>query len=119
LEAGDAGDRGKSFAAEAESGDREQIVGGAELGGGVALEGEEGIVAYHAVAVVCDADELSTAGLNFDANTGGPGVERIFEELFNDRSGTFDDFTGGDLVRHEVREDANAAHVFDCTSNEA
>ena len=43
-EAGDAGDGGQGFAAEAEGGDGEEVVGGAELGGGVALEGEEGVV---------------------------------------------------------------------------
>ena len=110
LQAGDAGDGGKSFAAEAEGGDGEQIVGGAELGGGVALEGEEGVVVDHAVAVVGDADELAAAGFDLDADAGGAGVERVFEELFDDGGGAFDDFAGGDLVRHEVGEDADAAH---------
>ena len=74
-EAGDAGDGGQGFAAEAEGGDGEEIVGGAELGGGVALEGEQGVVPDHAVAVVGDADELAAAGFDFDADAGGAGVE--------------------------------------------
>ena len=114
CEAGDAGDGGEGFAAEAEGGDGEEVVGGAELGGGVALEGEEGVVLDHAVAVVGDADEFAAAGFDLDADAGGAGVERVFEEFFDDGGGAFDDFAGGDLVRHEVREDADAAHSVDC-----
>ncbi len=110
LEAGDAGDGGQGFAAEAEGGDGEEVVGGAELGGGVALEGEECVVLDHAVAVVGDADELAAAGFDLDADAGGSGVEGVFEEFFDDGGGAFDDFAGGDLVRHDVGEDANAAH---------
>ena len=69
-EAGDGGDRGQGLAAEAEGGDREQVVGGAELRGGVALKGEQGVVADHAVAVVGDADELAAAGFDLDADAG-------------------------------------------------
>ena len=109
-EARDAGDGGEGFAAEAEGGDGEEIVGGAELAGGVALEGEESVVLDHAVAVVGDADELAAAGFDFDADAGGSGVEGVFEELFDDGGGTLDDFAGGDLVGHQVGEDADAAH---------
>ena len=104
------GDGGEGFAAEAEGGDGEQIVGGAELGGGVALEGEQGVVPDHAVAVVGDADELAAAGFDLDADAGGAGVEGVFEELFDDGGGAFDDLAGGDLVGHEVGENADAAH---------
>ena len=75
LQAGDAGDGGQGFAAEAEGCDGEQVVGGAELGGGVAFEGEQRVVADHAVAVVGDADELAAAGFDLDADAGGAGVE--------------------------------------------
>ena len=85
------------------------------LRGGVALEGEESVVLDHAVAVVGDADEFAAAGFDLDADAGGSGVEGVFEELFDDGGGALDDFAGGDLVRHEVREDADAAHEVDCT----
>ncbi len=75
-DAGDGGDRREGFATEAEGGDREEVVGGAELGGGVAFEGEQGVVAHHAVAVVGDADELASAGLDVDADACGVGVKR-------------------------------------------
>ncbi len=64
----------------------------------------------HAVAVVGDADELAAAGFDLDADAGGSGVEGVFEEFFDDGGGALDDLAGGDLVRHEVGEDADAAH---------
>src|SRR5260370_18322325 len=110
LQAGEAGGGEEGLAAEAEGGDRQEVVGGAELRGGVALEGEEGVVLDHAVAVVGDADEFPASGFYFDADAGCAGVERVFEELFDDGGGALDDLAGGDLVRHEVGEDAAAAH---------
>src|SRR5258708_1806217 len=102
LQAGDAGDGREGFTAGAEGGDRQEVVGGAELRGGVALEGEESVVLDHAVAVVGNADELAAAGFDFDADAGGTGVERVFEKFFDDGGGAFDDFAGGNLVGHEV-----------------
>ena len=67
------------------------------------LECEKRIVAIHAVAVVGDANELATAGFDFDANAICAGVEGVFEEFFDDGGGTIDDFTGSNLVRHLVR----------------
>jgi hypothetical protein len=76
----------------------------------VALEGKKSVVFDHAVSVVDDANELATASFDLDADAGGVGIEGVFEELFDDGCRTLDDFTSSDLVRHYVREDANAAH---------
>ena len=65
---------------------------------------------HHAVAVVGDADELAAAGFDLDADAGGAGVERVFEQLFDDGGGAVDDFAGGDLVGDLVGQDADAAH---------
>jgi hypothetical protein len=109
LDAGDGGDGRKRFAAEAEGGDGEQVVAGADLGGSVALEGQQGVVADHADAVVGDADELAASGFDFDADTGSAGVEGVFEQLFHHGRGAVDDLAGGDLIGYLVREDADAA----------
>ena len=109
-DAGDRGDGRKSFTAKAESGDGEQIVGGAELGGGVALKGEKSVVAAHAVAVVGDADELAAAGFDFYANAVGAGIEGVFKKFFHDGRGPVDDFAGGDLVGDLIGKNADAAH---------
>jgi hypothetical protein len=76
----------------------------------VALEGEESVVADHAVTVVGDADELAASGFDLDADAGGSGVEGVLKQLLDDGCRAFDDFAGGDLVRHEVGENADAAH---------
>ena len=76
----------------------------------MALEGEQGVVAQHAAAVVGDADEPAAAGFDFDADAGGAGVERVLEELLDDGRGALDHFAGGDLVGDQVGEDADAAH---------
>ena len=57
-----------------------------------------------------DANKFAATGFDLDAYARGAGVDRIFQELFDDGGGAFDDFACGDLVRHEVREDADAAH---------
>ena len=61
------GDGRQRFAAEAERRDGEQIVRVAQLAGGVALEGEQRVVAQHAAAVVGDADQAPPAAFDFDA----------------------------------------------------
>ena len=76
----------------------------------MALEGEHGIVAAHAVVVVGDADELASACLNFDADAGRARVERVFEQLFDYRRGTVDDLSSRNLVCDLVGEYADTAH---------
>ena len=76
----------------------------------MALEGEESVVFDHSVAVVGDADELAASSFDLDADARCSGVDGVLEELFDYGCGAFDDFASGDLVRHEVGEDANAAH---------
>ena len=76
----------------------------------MALEGEESIVFDHSVAVVGDADELAASGFDFDADARCARVDGVLEEFLDYGCGAFDDFASGDLVRHEVGENADAAH---------
>jgi hypothetical protein len=87
-----------------------QIVGSAQFGGCVALEGEQGVVAIHALAVVGDADQLAPAGFHFHANARGAGVQRILQELLHDGGRTVDHLAGGDLIGDLVGKNADAAH---------
>ncbi len=103
-------DGGQRFAAKSESGDGQQILHVAQFAGGVALEGQQRVVAQHAAAIVDDADQAAAAGFHFDANVGGAGVERVFEQLLDDGSGPFHYFAGGDLVGDLVGKYADAAH---------
>ncbi len=57
-----------------------------------------------------DADELAAAAFDFDADAGGAGVERVFEQLLDHGRRTVHHFAGGDLVGDLVGEYADAAH---------
>ncbi len=109
-QARDGGDGRQRLAAKPERGDGEQILDVAQLAGGVALEGQQGVVAQHAAAIVDDADQAPAAGFDFDAEIGGAGVERVFEQFLDDRSGPLHHFAGGDLVGDLVGKNADAAH---------
>ena len=103
-------DRRQRLAAKAERRDGEQVLHVAQLAGGVAFEGEQRVVAQHAAAIVDDADEAPSAGFDLDAQLGRAGVERVFEQLLDDRGRALHDFAGGDLVGDLVGENADAAH---------
>ena len=75
---GDAADRGQRLAAEAERADAEQVVGVAELAGGVAGEGQRQVVGGDAAAVVDDADQLGAALLDLDVDAAGCPRPRSF-----------------------------------------
>ena len=109
-DAGDAGNRGQGLAAKAESGDGEQILGGAQLAGRVPLEREQGIVAVHAAAVVADLDQAAAAAAQLDSDLGSPCVKGVLDQFLADRSRPLDHFAGGDLVRDLVCQYADAAH---------
>ncbi len=94
---GDAADGGEGLAAEAEGADAEQVVGVAELAGGVAGEGQRQVVGGDAAAVVGDADQLGAALLQVDVDALRAGINGVFEEFFDDAGGPFDDLAGGDL----------------------
>src|SRR5262249_4794394 len=85
--------------AKSERGDSIEIVDLAYFAGRVTLEGERGVFARHAFAVVGDANFGEAALLDLDADFRGAGVERVFDELFDDARGSFDDLAGGDLIR--------------------
>ena len=110
AQAGDRGDRGQSFSAETQRGDAQQVFGILDFRGGVALEGQQGVVAHHAAAVVGDLDELLAAGFDLDPDAGGAGVERVLEQFLDHRSRALHHFAGGDLVGNGFGENVDAAH---------
>src|SRR5271155_1066824 len=74
------------------------------------LEGEHGIVAYHAASVVGDLDQLLAARLNVDLNARGARVQRVLEQFFHHRGRALHHLAGGDLVGDVLGEYVNAAH---------
>ncbi len=103
-------DRRQSLSAKAERRNGQQVFDVGELAGGVTLEGQHGVVAQHAPAVVGDADHAPAAARGFHANHGRAGIERILDEFLHHRSGAFHHLAGGDLVSDLIGKNANAAH---------
>ena len=115
----DRGDRGQCLSAKSQSIDVQQIVGIMNLRGGMALEGEHGVVMPHATAVVDDAYQFPAATFDFDTNAGCARIQRIFKKFFDDRSWTLDNLAGSNLVSDVVGEYANAAHRGQRTTESA
>ncbi len=76
----------------------------------MALEGQQRIVAAHAVAVVGDADQPPPARLNLDANALRASVQSVLQQLLDHRSGPIHHLAGSDLVGNLVGKNADAAH---------
>ena len=76
----------------------------------MALKGQQGVVAVHAVAVVGDADQLAPAGFDLDADAVGAGIERVLQQFLDHRGRPVHHLAGGDLVGNLVRKNADAAH---------
>ena len=110
AQAADRSDRGQRLSAKAQGGDVQQVVGIADLRGGVALEGQHGVVAHHAAAVVDDLDQLLASRLDVHANAVGAGIERVLQQLLHHRGGALDHLAGGDLVGYVFGENVDAAH---------
>ena len=103
-------DRWQSFAAEAQRGNRKQVVRGLELAGSVAFERQQRVVVGHPVAVIGHANHALPALLDLDANRLCARVERVFEQLFHHRRRPLDHFARRNFVRDGFRKYANARH---------
>ena len=106
VEAGHRADRGQGLATEAERRDGAEIAGG-ELRGGVPLDREVEILGPHADAVVDDADQAAPARLHRDGDRAGTGVERILDQLLDDRGGALDHLARGDAIDEHGIETAH------------
>ncbi len=109
-QARDRRDRRQRFPAKAQRGDRKQVIGGAQLRGGVPLEGQQRVVVCHAAAVVDHADHALAARFNLDAHGTCAGIERVLEQLLHHRGGPLDHLARGDAVGDCFRQYANPAH---------
>ena len=90
--------RSQRFAAKAERHNRAKVVGSFDFAGRVSLKGQNRIVAHHPFAVVGDTNQASPAGFNVYAKARRPRINGVFDEFFDNRSGSLDDFSGGDLI---------------------
>ncbi len=111
LETGNAGDGRHRLAAETEGMQRIEVGRLRDLARGVALEGEQRVVAVHALAVVLDAHQRPPAMRELDRHARGAGIEAVLDQLAHDRSRTFHHLASGDLVGHAVGQDADGRHA--------
>ena len=102
--------RRQRLAAKTQGRNIQQVFGILDLRGRVALEGQQGVVAHHAAAVVGDLDELLAAGLDLNLDARRTGIERVLQQLLHHRRRPLHHFAGGDLVRDVFGENVDAAH---------
>ena len=110
LEVGYRGYGREGFAAEAEGGDRVEVVLNTHLGGRVAHKGGADILAQDARSVIGDAHKGDAAVFDLDGDGGCAGVDGVFDQFFDDGGRTFDDLTGGDQFCHVFVKNIDFAH---------
>jgi hypothetical protein len=76
----------------------------------MAGKAERQIFDLDANTVVRDSDEILAALFNLYFDSGRTGIERILDELLNDRGGPFDNFAGGDSIGDGRRQNLNLGH---------
>ena len=73
----------------------------------MAFQTEQDIVLIHAFAIIDDPDKTGSATFDLDLDMVGPGIEAVFQQLFDDGSRALDDLACGDLVDQLLGEDAD------------
>jgi hypothetical protein len=74
------------------------------------LEGEQGIVSYHAAAVIGDLNQFLAASRNLNRYSGSARVQGVLEKFFYHGGRPLDDFSGSDLVGNVLRKYVDAPH---------
>ncbi len=104
-------DRGKRLAAESKGCDRFEVFGCNELARRVALEGKVRLLRGHPRSVVANRDAVEPAAENLDADPLGPGIEGVFDELLDHRSGTLDHLARGDLIDDRASQPLDRSRI--------
>ena len=79
----------------------------------MALKGDDGIIARHALAVIYDADQSLTARFNFNIDFSGSRVESIFQQFFDDRCRALDNLARSNFVSERIRKHCASANAAD------
>lgn len=98
LQSRDRADARQCLAAKTEAHETFQIIEACDLAGRVPRQREGELILRDPPAVVCDADQPRAAGLDLDRDPARPGVERILDELLDDRRWPLDHLARGDLI---------------------
>lgn len=68
----------------------------------MALKSQARIAFTHSFAVVDDLNGGATGIFNEDFDLGGSGVDGVFHQFFNYRSGTLYDLSGSNLIGYRI-----------------
>src|SRR5258708_20058624 len=90
--------------------DVSQIITGSDLYGWLSLQAKQRIVAIHSKPIIHHAHQTGAASSNRDFNSGGSGIETIFDQLFDYRSRAFHDLTRGHLGGNLIRKQSDSPH---------
>ena len=104
------GDGGQCFPSEAEGSDAVQILGGADLGGGVAADGHRQILGRHAASVIGHPHEGDAAVLYLHGNMLRPCVNGVFHHFLDSRCGAVHHLACGDEVGDLKGQNLNMSH---------
>jgi hypothetical protein len=84
-----------------------EIVERRDLARRMPRQSERQFVARDAAAVVADADQSRAAAFDVDRDRARPGIERVLDELLDDRGRPLHDLSGRYLIDELRRQDAN------------
>ena len=107
LDVGDRGDAGQGLAAKAERFDASKIIERLELARRVPLKCQRQVGPAHSPAVIDHLDQLPAGTLDEDLDSACSGVDRILDQLLDDRRRPIDNLARRDAVGHGRREDGN------------
>ena len=105
-------DARQRLAAEAERSNRTEVFRARDLACRMTLDRQTRILRIHPLAVVLDAQQFLAAELDRDDDARRAGIERVLDQFLDDRGGTLDHFTGGDLIRQVHGEPVNTSHGY-------
>ena len=104
LHPGDSGDAGEGLASKAQGCDPGQVGDAAELGGGVAHEGQGQILRLHAGPIVDDQDPFQARPFDLDCDPARASIDAVLNQLLDYRSGSLHHLPGCDGVSHRLVE---------------
>ena len=107
---GDGRDRGERLAAKAVGKDFVEVFRRGDLGGGVPLEAEQGIVRGHPAAVVDHLDQGTSRVRHDHVHGRGPRIDGVLHQLLHDGSGPLDDLARRDHIGNVAWQDLQRGH---------
>ncbi len=100
-------DAGQRLAAETLGAHHGEVVGAADLAGGVALEAQARIGGRHALAIVGHLDQAASGVLHHEDDVRGARIHAVLQQFLHHAGRTLHHLARGDLVGHMVGQQAD------------